>query len=90
MILTKQMLDKMAQVELDEVAISDLAEISEIKIDASKPVQEKLEQLAHQTQNVYLYRHQDYKIKLTYQKSGPTIDEKMCEYLRCLAEIEFS
>lgn len=89
MVLSKSELEEMAAVDMNCVDIEELTELSDIEIDTSKPVAKKLESLASQTNNLYLYRHQDYKIKLTYQKSGATIDDKMSEYLRRMIEINF-
>lgn len=39
-----------------------------------------------QTNDLYVYRMGDYVVNVKFQKEGPTIDEKMEEYLRHLAE----
>jgi len=40
-----------------------------------------------QTNNIYVHRMGDYVIKVRFQKEGASIDDKMEEYLRHLAEI---
>lgn len=89
MVLTKQILEEMAAVEIDNVDINELTELSDIEIDTSKPVIKKLSELASQTNNIYISRYQDYIVKVVHQKTGATIDDKMYEYLRRLAEVYY-
>ncbi len=85
--LTGEMLDEMASVDVRDVDINTLTDLREIKIDTKKPVAQKLESFAEQTNNVYIHRIGDYIVKVRFQKEGPTIDDKMEEYLRRLAEV---
>ena len=55
--------------------------------DGEKQEGVKLETFAAQTNNVYVNRIGDYVVKVRYQKTGPTIDEKMEEYIRRLSEV---
>ena len=61
--------------------------LRDIKIDTSQPVEKKLAAFAEQTKNVYVNRIGDYVVKVRFQESGATIDDKMTEYLRRLSEI---
>ena len=85
--LTKEMLAEMAQTDIRTVDISELTDLRDIKIDTSQPVEKKLAAFAEQTKNIYVNRIGDYVVKVHFQKEGPTIDDKMEEYLRHLAEI---
>lgn len=85
--LTEEKLDEMASVDIQAVDINTLTDIRDIKIDTKLPVEQKLASLARQTDNLYLYRLEDYIIKVRYQETGPTIDDKMEEYLKHLAEV---
>lgn len=85
--LTEEDLDEMASVDIQTVDINTLTDIRDIKIDTKLPVEQKLVSLARQTDNLYLYRLEDYIIKVRYQETGPTIDDKMEEYLKHLAEV---
>ncbi len=67
--------------------INTLTDLRDIVIDTKKPVTEKLASLAEQTNNVYVHRIGDYIVKARFMEEGPTIDDKMEEYLRRLAEI---
>ena len=59
----------------------------DIQIDTKLPVEEKLRLFAEQTNNLYIHRIGDYVVKVRFQEEGPSIDDKMEEYLRHLAEI---
>lgn len=85
--LTEDDLNTMASVDIRTVDINKLTDIRDIKIDTRLPVEQKLASLARQTDNLYLYRLGDYIIKVKYQDDGPTIDDKMEEYLKHLAEV---
>lgn len=85
--LTKEMLSEMARIDIRTVDISELTDLRDIHIDTSQPVEKKLAAFAGQTKNIYVNRIGDYVVKVTFQKSGATIDDKMAEYLRRLSEI---
>ena len=85
--LTKEVLAEMAAVDIRTVDISELTDLREIEIDTSQPVEKKLEAFARQTKNVYVNRIGDYVVKVRFQESGATIDDKMAEYLRRLSEV---
>lgn len=80
-------LEEMAAVDIRTVDISTLTDLRDIVIDTKAPVKKKLESFAKQTNNLYVNRIGDYVVKVRYQKKGPTIDEKMEEYIRRLSEI---
>lgn len=85
--ITDEELDAMAAVDVRTVDINTLTDIRDIKIDTKLPVEEKLASFARQTNNIYVHRIGDYVVKVKFQKEGPSIDDKMEEYLRHLAEI---
>lgn len=85
--ITDKELDAMETVDVRTVDINTLTDIRDIKIDTKLPVDKKLELFAKQTNNLFVHRIGDYVVKVRFQKEGPTIDDKMEEYLRHLAEI---
>ena len=85
--ITDEELDAMEDVDVRTVDINTLTDIRDIKIDTRLPVERKLALFAEQTNNLFLHRIGDYVVKVSFQKEGPTIDDKMEEYLRHLAEI---
>ena len=85
--ITDKELDAMEMVDVRTVDINTLTDIRDIKIDTKLPVEKKLALFAKQTNNLFVHRIGDYVVKVRFQKEGPTIDDKMEEYLRHLAEI---
>jgi len=85
--ITDEELDAMEMVDIRTVDINTLTDIRDIKIDTKLPVEKKLALFAKQTNNLFVHRIGDYVVKVRFQKEGPTIDDKMEEYLRHLAEI---
>lgn len=85
--ITDEELDAMENVDVRTVDINTLTDIRDIKIDTKLPVEKKLLLFAEQTNNLFVHRIGDYVVKVRFQKEGPTIDDKMEEYLRHLAEI---
>lgn len=85
--ITDEELDAMAAVDVRTVDINTLTDIRDIKINTKLPVEEKLVSFAEQTNNIYVFRMGDYVVKVKFQKEGLSIDEKMEEYIRHLAEI---
>ena len=85
--LTREELDAMASVDVRTVDIDTLTDLRDIKIDTRQPVEKKLVSFARQTNNLYVHRIGDYVVKVKFQKDGATIDDKMEEYLKRLAEI---
>ncbi len=80
-------LEAMEAVDVRTVDINTLTDIRDIKINTKLPVEKKLALFAEQTNNLFVHRIGDYVVKVRFQKEGPTIDDKMEEYLRHLAEI---
>ncbi len=85
--ITEEERNAMEMVDVRTVDINTLTDIRNIKIDTKLPVEKKLALFAEQTNNLFVHRMGDYVVKVRFQKEGPTIDDKMEEYLRHLAEI---
>lgn len=85
--LTDEELDAMESVDVRIVDIETLTDLRDIVIDTKLPVEKKLASFAKQTNNIFVHRIGDYVVKVRFQEKGPSIDDKMEEYLRHLAEI---
>lgn len=85
--ITDEELDAMEATDIRTVDINTLTDIRDIRIDTRLPVEKKLLLFAEQTNNLFMHRIGDYVVKVRFQKEGATIDDKMGEYLRHLAEI---
>ncbi len=84
---TPEELRELASVDVRTVDIDTLTDLRDIQIDTKAPVEKKLASFVRQAGNPYVGRIGDYVVKVCYQKEGATIDEKMEEYIRRLAEV---
>lgn len=85
--LTRERLAEMAAVDIRTVDIDTLTDLRDIEIDTKAPVKKKLAAFAEQTNNVYINRVGNFVVKVSFQESGPTINDKMEEYIRRLCEV---
>ncbi|MDE6950955.1 MAG: hypothetical protein K2P64_08575 [Lachnospiraceae bacterium] len=85
--LTKEILEEMEAVDIREVDINELTDLRDIVIDTKKSVTAKLASFAEQTNNIYVNRFGDYIVKVRFQKEGPTLDDRVGEYLKRLTEV---
>ena len=85
--LTAEDLQRMQEVDIRTVNIKDLTDLRDINVDTKLPVKEKLRAFAEQSNNLYIHRVGNYVVKVSFQKEGSTINDKMEEYIRRLAEV---
>lgn len=84
--LTDEELNAMASADIRTVDKDTLTDLRDIVIDTKLPVEQKLASFAKQTNNLYVHRIGDYVVKVRFQETGPSMDEKMEEYLQYLAK----
>lgn len=69
------------QTPYGEVDISTLADIRDVVIDTSLPLEERKKSYLRQIKNPYLYRHGDTIIHVRFAENGPSLKERLKEYL---------
>jgi len=74
-------LEAMRNVDIRTVDPSTLVDISEVKIDASLPKEERMKQYIEQIKNPYCFRYGKTIVKLTYSDTDVTFDERWENYL---------
>ena len=75
--LTAEDLQRMQVVDIRTVNIKDLTDLKDINIDTKLPVNEKLRSFAEQSSNLYIHRVGNFVVKVSFQKEGSTINDKM-------------
>ena len=65
----------------EDIDPSELKDVSQIRIDSSRPVQQRLESLIEQSGNPYFFRDGDIVVKLSYANRGKSLQSCMEEYL---------
>lgn len=60
----------------------DLVDIKSIKINQSKPVQEKIIDFVRQIKNPYFFKVGDVAVKVNFNNDGASFEEKFQNYLK--------
>jgi hypothetical protein len=69
------------QTPFGEVDISKLADIQDVYIDTSQPLEERRKSYLRQIKDPYLYRCDDVVVKATFAESGATLKDRLRQYL---------
>lgn len=89
MYLSKEELCKMEQADIKEAVSDHLADISKIKIDMKKSVSARVEEYVQKVGNPFLVRVGDYVVKIGYSDCEETLNDRMKQYIRKIAEIKY-
>ena len=89
MYLSKEELQKMEQMDLKEAVPEDLVDIRGIEIDMKKPVPDRVEEYVRKVGNPFLVRVGDYVVKIGYSDQAGTLNDRMKQYIRKVAEIKY-
>lgn len=89
MYLSKEELRKMEQADLREADPDALVDISGIEIDMKKPVPARVEDYVRKVGNPFLVRVGEYVVKIGYSDQAGTLNDRMKQYARKVAEIKY-
>ena len=89
MYLSKEELQKMEQMDLKEAVPEDLVDIRGIEIDMKKPVPDRVEEYVRKVGNPFLVRVGEYVVKIGYSDQAGTLNDRMKQYIRKVAEIKY-
>lgn len=87
--LTKEELYRMEQADIREAVWDNLPDISQIEIDKKKPVPQRTEEYVQKVGNPFLVRVGAYTVKLGYSDCEETLNDRMKQYIRKIAEIKY-
>jgi len=65
----------------DPVNIEDLADIQDVEIDLSLPVEEKRKSYLRQIRNPRLYRCGDVIVRASFARTNATLEDRLKQYL---------
>jgi len=88
--LSKEELQKMERMDIKEAVPEELVDISGIEIDMKKPVPERVEEYVRKVENPFLVRVGEYVVKIGYSDQAGTLNDRMKQYIRKVAEIKYS
>ncbi|MDO5425134.1 MAG: hypothetical protein Q4F41_15530 [Eubacteriales bacterium] len=87
--LSKEELQKMKQIDIREAEIEQLVDISEVAVDMKKSVSARVEDYVQKVKNPFLVKVGDYVVKIGYSDSPETLNDRMEQYIRKVAEIKY-
>ena len=87
--LLKEELQKMEQMDIRDAVLEELVDISGIEIDMKKPVPTRVEEYMRKVGNPFLVRVGEYVVKIGYCDCEETLNDRMKQYIRKVAEIKY-
>lgn len=76
----------MKNVDIRSVDKDTLVDLRSVQIDASRPVQERLQSFLQQIRNPYCFRIGDIAVKVNYKSDGPSFQQNFEDILRTMQE----
>ena len=89
MYLSKEELHRMEQADIRNAVPEDLVDISKIEIDMKKSVSARVEDYVQKVGNPFLVRIGEYVVKIGYSDCEETLNDRMKQYIRKVAEIKY-
>ncbi len=87
--LSKEELQRMEQTDIRDAVPEELVDIGSIEIDMKKPVPARVEEYVQKVRNPFLVRVGDYVVKIGYSDQAGTLNDRMKQYIRKVAEIKY-
>ena len=76
----------MKNVDIRSVDKDTLVDLRSVQIDASRPVQERLQSFLQQIRNPYCFRIGDIAVKVNYKSDGSSFQQNFEDILRTMQE----
>lgn len=89
MYLLKEELHRMEQADIKKVVPEHLVDISKMEIDMKKSVSARVEEYVQKVGNPFLVRVGEYVVKIGYSDCEETLNDRMKQYIRKVAEIKY-
>lgn len=89
MYLSREELLQMEKIDIKDAIPDNLVDISEIEINMKQAVSTRVENYVKQVRNPFLVRVGEYVVKVGYSDGRETLNDRMHEYIRKVAEIKY-
>ncbi len=89
MYLSKEELQRMEQADIRAAVPENLVDISNMEIDMEKSVPARAEEYVQKAGNPFLVRVGEYVVKIGYSGCEETLNDRMEQYIRKIAEIKY-
>lgn len=70
-------LEEMKKVDIRTVDKSTLVDLNDVYIDTTLPVEQRIRSFIEQVKNPYVFKVGDVAVKVVYQESGPSLQERL-------------
>jgi len=80
-LLSREELEKLKYLDIKDIDVDDLQELSEIKLYSDLPVQERLELFLCQIGNPYCFKVNGTPVQISFSDSPKTLDDAVSNYL---------
>lgn len=89
MYLSEEELHRMERTDIRKAVLDNLTDISKIEVDMKKSVSARVEEYVQKVGNPFLVRVGDYVVKIGYSNCEETLNDRMKQYIRKVAEIKY-
>lgn len=89
MYLSREQLLQMEKTDIKDAIPDNLVDITEIEINMKQAVSARVENYVKQVGNPFLVRVGEYVVKIGYSDVQETLNDRMHEYIRKVAEIKY-
>ena len=89
MYLSEEELYRMERTDIRKAVLDNLTDISKIEVDMKKSVSARVEEYVQKVGNPFLVRVGDYVVKIGYSDCEETLNDRMKQYIRKIAEIKY-
>ena len=79
-------LQKLKEVDIKDIHLEELVDITDIKIDPNLPKEEKILEYIKQIKNPYCYKYKNFKVKVVFNEdeNAKTLEECLSDYIKNL------
>lgn len=77
----QDILDRLNIQPPEQVNLSDLADVRDVKIDPSRPKEERVKSYLDQIRNPYCYRYGDIIVRVSFADTGASLEDRLKQYL---------
>lgn len=79
-LLSKSELEKLSQININEVDTTKLKDLADIYIQVSKPIEERIETFFSQIENPYCFLVNGTPVKISFANHKKTLNESLYNY----------
>ena len=75
--------------DFPDVELTDLADIRDVSIDTSVPLEDRARSFAKQIKNPYCFRHIDKRVRVSFTNNNVSLGDLLKQYILSKQRLEF-